>query len=175
MTSRTLFCHVMFGVTKWKIIACISALHFIRFLTLFTLNIYLRFKMRLITVLILYIVFSYGDDCRGLCECSGSVVTCRYLLRFPRFDNEGIITDLTLRFSDVSGAPDFSRSFPRLQTLTLRQCLHVTCELLQRISEERPGVLVNHDLTCLRATTPATTTTTARSTTTALQVFSEGM
>ena len=96
-----------------------------------------------------------GEECGGLCECDSDVVSCHYLTKFPDCINEDFITDLTLTFSDILGVPSFKTSFPRLETLTFRQCRYVTCQLLERLHRERPNLRIVHSETCTTFAPPS--------------------
>lgn len=102
------------------------------------------------------------DECGGLCECDTAVVSCHYLTRFPEFENDSQITDLILTFSDVLGVPSFKTRFPRLESLTFRQCRYVKCSLIERLHRERPSLRIVHSETCTtltpQPTTPQSTT-----------------
>ena len=122
-------------------------------------------------IFLLRICGAQSDECGGLCECSDSIVTCRYLLSFPILIGRSAVTDMTLVFSDIVAVPNLGVEYPRLQTLSFRQCRHVTCALIQRIKREKPGILVDHDENCTPSTT-STTTITATSTSTTTTAMS---
>ena len=121
--------------------------------------------MKIFLLLITLIATIEADDCDGLCECSDSIVTCRYLSRFPSIIGRSAVTDMTLIFSDILAVPNLGVEYPRLQTLSFRQCRFVTCDLVARIKREKPGIVVDYDSTCTPPAIATTTTTTTTTTT----------
>ena len=123
--------------------------------------------MKLICIFYLCLIYAVkADDCDGLCSCNDGIITCWYLNAFPRIDASSSVTDMTLIFSSVVNVPNLSLSYPRLQSVSFRQCRWVTCALVQRMRRERPGIVVTNDQACIPSPTTTTTTSTTTTTTT---------